>query len=84
MRVFNPDRFFKRRTIFSSENFGPGDQNFQDQNSRDSSVYPLQQCLSNDISGVEVHSKNSRVLNGPDEIAEVFTEGGCLRSTFTS
>ena len=35
MRVFNPDRFFKRRTIFSSKNFGPGDQNFQDQNSRD-------------------------------------------------
>ena len=35
MTVFNPDRFFKRRTIFSSENFGPGDQNFQDQNSRD-------------------------------------------------
>ena len=30
-----PDRFFERRTIFSSENFGPGDQNFQDQNSRD-------------------------------------------------
>ena len=27
MRDFNPDRFFKRRTIFSSENFGPGDQN---------------------------------------------------------
>ena len=35
MRVFNHDRFFKRLTIFSSENFGPGDQNFQDQNSRD-------------------------------------------------
>ena len=38
MKVFNPDRFFKRRTIFSSENFGPGDQNFQDQNSRDSAL----------------------------------------------
>ena len=25
MKVFNPDQFFKRRTIFSSENFGPGD-----------------------------------------------------------
>ena len=35
MSVFNPDRFFKGRTIFSGENFGPGDQNFQDQNSRD-------------------------------------------------
>ena len=38
MRVFNPDRFFKRRTIISSENFGPADQNFQDQNSRDRST----------------------------------------------
>ena len=33
MSVFNVDRFFKRRTIFSNENFGPGEQNFQDQNS---------------------------------------------------
>ena len=37
MWVFNPDRFFKRRTIFSSENFDPEDQNFEDQNSRDRS-----------------------------------------------
>ena len=35
MSVFNPDRFFTRRTIFSRENFGPPDQYFQDQNSRD-------------------------------------------------
>ena len=28
---FNDTRF-KRQTIFSSENFGPGDQNFRDQN----------------------------------------------------
>ena len=34
MSVFNPDRFFKGQTIFSSKNFGPGDQNFQDQNSK--------------------------------------------------
>ena len=33
--VFNPDQFLQRRTTFSSENFGPADQNFQDQNSRD-------------------------------------------------
>ena len=38
MGVFNPDRFFTRRTIFSSENFDPPDQNFQDQNSRDSTI----------------------------------------------
>ena len=44
MRVFNPDQFFKRRDIFSSENFGPGDQNFQDQNSRDTSHWS--ECLS--------------------------------------
>ena len=31
MNIFNPDRFFKRWTIFSNENFGLGDQNFQDQ-----------------------------------------------------
>ena len=41
MRVFNSDRFFKRRTIFSSENFGPGDQNFQDQNSRDRAIFRI-------------------------------------------
>ena len=33
---FNPDQFLQRRTIFSSENIGPADQNFQDQYSRDS------------------------------------------------
>ena len=33
--VFYPDQFLQRRTIFSSENFGPADQNFQDQNSHD-------------------------------------------------
>ena len=38
MSVFNPEQFFKRRTIFSIENFGPWDQNFQDQNSRDRPV----------------------------------------------
>ena len=32
---FNPDQFLQRRTIFSSENIGPADQNFQDQYSRD-------------------------------------------------
>ena len=30
MRVFSPDRLFKRRTMFSSENFGLGDQNSRD------------------------------------------------------
>ena len=31
---FNLDQFLQRRTIFSSENIGPADQNFQDQYSR--------------------------------------------------
>ena len=30
----------KRQTVFFSENLGPGDQNFQDQNSGDSSMNP--------------------------------------------
>ena len=34
MSVFNPDRFCKRRTVFSSENFGPGDQNSRDRYAR--------------------------------------------------
>ena len=33
--IFNPDQFLQRQTIFSSENFGPVDRNFQDQNSHD-------------------------------------------------